>query len=151
MRPLTTERPTDTEHRTWSGAWIAVAAAVIILLAVGGVAWLMSSGDDAPDVVDQSVVPTEATTLPPESSGGDALTAARAYYAAFAADDVPAMMALFASSTAPANHGVLQRQRSRRGLQRGTRTLDARAAGTNGDLEARIRHGIPRRVVRRGR
>lgn len=103
VRPLTTERPPETEERTWSGAWIAMAAAAIILLAVGGVVWLVSSGDDPPDVVDQPVVTTGATTLPPESSSGDALETAGAYYEAYAADDVPAMMALFAAGTEPAS------------------------------------------------
>jgi hypothetical protein len=101
VRPLMTERPIETEGRTWSGAWIAAAAAVLILLAVGGLVWLVRSGDDPPDVVDQPVVATEATTLPPESSAGDALATAHAYYEAYATDDVPAMMALFAVGTGP--------------------------------------------------
>lgn len=106
VRPLTTERPTEPDARgRWSGARVAVAAAVLILLAVGGAVWLLTAGDDPP-VADEStattVSATVATTLPAESLSDDPLATAQAYYAAFAADDIPAMVALFAPGAEPA-------------------------------------------------
>lgn len=81
IRELTPESPAK---RPWMAA---AAAAIVIVLAIGVVAWLAGSGDEAP-VVDE-VPPT--TAVIETASAAEALAATEAFFAALSAGDIDAV------------------------------------------------------------